>query len=87
MQIEGDCLRVIQALQDSDHYFTLFGHIIEKTKRLGSFLRRCQFQHVRRNGNLLAHSLARRVALAANTNVWVEDLPIDLEVVFQSDLS
>ena len=69
MQIEGDCLRVIQALQDSDRYFTLFGHIIEKTKRLGSFLRRCQFQQVRRNGNQLAHSLARRVALVADTDV------------------
>lgn len=29
VQIEGDCLRVIQALQDSDCCFTLFGHIIE----------------------------------------------------------
>jgi len=34
--IEGDCLCVIQALQDSDHCFTFFGHIIEETKRLGS---------------------------------------------------
>lgn len=33
VQIEGDCLRVIQALQDSDCCFTLFGHIIEQIKR------------------------------------------------------
>ena len=46
VQIEGDCLCVIQALQDSDCCFTLFGHIIEETKRLGSFLQQCQFHHV-----------------------------------------
>ena len=74
MQIEGDCLRVIQALQDSDCCFTLFGHIIEETKRLCSFLCRCQFQHVRWNGNRLAHSLARQVTLAVDIDVWVEDL-------------
>jgi len=41
VQIEGDCLRVIQALHDSDRCYTLFGHIIDETKRLGSLLLRC----------------------------------------------
>lgn len=43
VHIEGDCLRVIQALQDSDRCYTLFGHITDETQRLGSLLRRCQF--------------------------------------------
>ena len=53
---------------------------------MGSLLRRCQFQHVWPDGNRLAHGLARQVALAADTDVWVEELPSDLDVVFQSDL-
>ena len=44
------------------------------------------FQHVRKEGNNLAHALARRAVLSANTTVWVEELPTDLEDVFQSDL-
>ena len=37
-------------------------------------------------GNNLAHSLARRAVLTADTDVWLEDLPQDLDDVFQSDL-
>ena len=45
----------------------------------------CQFFHVRRGGNKLAHELARRAVLSADTDVWVEDLPDDLDAVFRSD--
>ena len=83
---ESDCLRVIQALQWSGRCKTLFGHIIEEAKSLGCTLRHCSFQHVRRDGNKLAHNLTRRAVLSADTNVWVEELPSELDVVFQSDL-
>ena len=41
VQIEGDCLRVIQALHDFDRCYTLFVHFIGETKRLGILLRCC----------------------------------------------
>ena len=83
---EGDCLRIVQALKKTGSCKTLFVHVVEETKRLGCTLRFCQFQHVRREGNRLAHGLARRVVLFADTNIWVEEMPSDLEDVFQSDL-
>jgi len=55
-------------------------------KRLGASFRACSFNHVWREGNRLAHALARRVVVVADTDVWVESLPSDLEDVFQSDL-
>ena len=36
--IEGDCLRVIHALVDSGRCKTLFGQVIEVTKRLGGVI-------------------------------------------------
>jgi len=45
------------------------------------------FQHVKRDGNRLAHSLAKKAILSADLKVWVEDLPEDMDVVFQLDLS
>ncbi|KAK7852312.1 hypothetical protein CFP56_039425 [Quercus suber] len=50
-------------------------------------LRGCMFQHVRREGNKLAHSLAKKTVLFANTKVRVEALPEEVADVFQSDLS
>ena len=38
----------------------------------------CHFQHVRREGNKLAHALARRAVSSADFDVWVEELPSDL---------
>ena len=44
------------------------------------------FQHVRRDENRLAHNLAKKAVLSADLEVWVEELPEDVDVVFQSDL-
>ena len=64
----------------------MFGHVIKETCRLGSRLEMCSFHHVKREGNRLAHSLTRRAILSADMDVWVEELPEDLEDVFQGDL-
>ena len=36
-------------------------------------------------GNKLAHELAKIAVLFADIDVWVEDLPDDLDAVFWSD--
>ena len=64
----------------------MFGHIIDETKRFGNVLRSCMFQHVRRDGNRLGYSLVKKAVLSADLEVWVEELPKDVDVVFQSDL-
>ena len=85
-QVKGDSLVVIQALTSQARCNTLYGHVVEDTRRLGATLQSCQFQHVRRKGNKLAHALAGRVVSFVDTNVWVEYLLSDLNVIFQSDL-
>ena len=84
--IKGDCLRVLQALNCVGHCQIMFSHIINETKRLGGMLQKCQFQHVGREGNRLAHNLAIRAVLYVDIDVWVKDLPKDLDDIFQFDL-
>ena len=40
---------------------------------------------MRRGGNKLAHALARRAVSFAGLDVWVEELPFELESVFPTD--
>ncbi|XP_030940158.1 uncharacterized protein LOC115965101 [Quercus lobata] len=83
---EGDCQRVIQAINACGPSRTLFGHIIEEIHYFSSSLASCSFVHVCREGNKLAHALARRAVLSADTDVWVEELPNDLDDIFRFDL-
>ena len=85
--VEGDCLKVVQALKAKERCNTLYGTVIEDAHSQGVSLQACQFQHVRREGNKLAHALARRAISSADFDVWVEELPSDLEDVFLSDFS
>ena len=84
--VEGDFLRVVQALKAKERCNTLYENIIEDVCSQSLSLQFCQFQHVRRDENTLAHALARRAVSSANFDVWVEELPSELEAVFQFDL-
>ena len=85
--VEGDCLKVVQDLKAKEHCNTLYGNVIEDARSQGISLQACQFQHVRREGNKLVHALARRAISSADFNVWVEELPSDVEDVFVYDFS
>lgn len=85
-EVEGDSLKVIQALNNPKPNRTQMGHIISDIQRLGAGMQSCIFNHTRRGGNRLAHSLAKRAVLAVDTDVWLEELPQDLVDVFQFDL-
>ena len=59
--------------------------MIDDTWRLGYALHSCQFFHVWMKWNKLAHELAKIAVLFVDIDVWVEDLPDDLDAVFWSD--
>ena len=74
-KVEGDSLKVIQALNNPKPNRTQIGHIICDIQILGVGMQSCTFNHTRRGGNRLAHSLAKRAVLTADTDVWLEELP------------
>lgn len=86
MIFEGDCLRIITAINLTEACHTLFGHIIDEIRCLSSSLVSSYFVLTHREGNNLAHALVRRVVLTADTDGWVEELPNDLKDVFHSKL-
>jgi len=86
MIVEGDYKWVVQAVTNKGENLKMFGHVIKEIQGSCSSFTRISFQHVRREGNKLAHALARRAVVSADIDVWVEELPTDLEDVFQMDL-
>ena len=84
MVVEGDLLLVIKAINNARPSWTMFGHVIAEVQILSSTVC-CSFNHVRREGNKLAHALTRRAMLFIDFDVWLEDLSRDLDDVFQFD--
>ena len=77
MEVEGDSLKVIQALVVAKPSRTLFGNVIADINYLVANFN-CSFCHVKWEGNKLAYAIARRAVVSANFDVWLEDLPRDL---------
>ena len=65
---------------------TMFGYVSEEIWILSKVFHKYSFRHVKREDNQLAHSFARRAVLSANLDIWVEDLPSELDAIFQADL-
>ena len=69
VELEGDYSRVISTLNASKSCNTLFGHVTDVCRGVSASLRLCKFQHVRWEGNRLAHTLARRAVSSVDTDV------------------
>ena len=63
-----------------------FGHILQDITFLFSFFSHVSFQHIKRQGNCVAHKLARQ-AITNPLDVWMESVPPDTIDVYNADLS
>ncbi|KAL0007691.1 hypothetical protein SO802_009193 [Lithocarpus litseifolius] len=57
--IEGDSLALIQALKSEERSLSPMGLLIEDVKVFANNFVRLLYSHIKRNGNRVAHSLAR----------------------------
>ena len=78
MDVEGDLTTIVQALTLIEPSYTLYDHIINDTKIASQHFLSVQFMHVKRDGNKVAHSLAKRARNSKLFQVWMESIPPDI---------
>ena len=78
IDLEGDSKSVVDALLLHGPCTTIFGHLIEDIKWIARGLCSVHFKHVKRDGNILAHLLAKRARLNKPLEVWLESVPPEL---------
>ena len=84
--LEGDCETVIKALTDPSPSLASYGLLIQDAQQLAEQLNGIRFQHVDREGNKLAHNLARHARHVTGFNVWMEDVLVHCLDVYQADM-
>ena len=83
--LEGDSEVVIKALNSPYVPSSSIGHLIRDIKIISAAFIDVRFCHIRRQGNRVAHSLARQACNSSPYNVWMEDVPPDILSVYLAD--
>ena len=84
---EGDSKSICRELQDPGPSLALHGHLIQDVKLLSNSFHFVSFSHLRREGNTVAHALARSAISRPSLTVWMEDIPPDIRHLVQADFS
>ena len=84
--MEGDSEIIIKALSSNGLFASSFGHIVQDIKMVSSSLGSVLFNHTRRQGNRVAHELARLACNFVNFQSWMEDVPPGVKVMYASEV-
>ena len=76
--LERDSLLVIKALATKDIGLAPFGLLIQDAYRFTSAFSLLSHSHIKREGNQVAHDLAKLAVTIPNCVIWMEDVPSDV---------
>ena len=85
--LEGDSLDVITGLRENRMVLVPYGLLLEDAMFLSQQFDELHYSHTKREGNSLAHSLARYAVNIPDFLVWMEDVPPQFYYILQTDLS
>ncbi|XP_075662879.1 uncharacterized protein LOC142632326 [Castanea sativa] len=85
--LEGDSLLVIKALTSKDVGLAPFGLLIQDAYKFTSTFSLLSYSHTKREGNQVAHDLAKLAVTIPNCVIWMEDIPSDVFDSYQVDLA
>ena len=83
--LEGDSETLIKALQDNSLSLAPFGLLIRDAQEAANFFTCISYAHVGRNGNFVAHNLARYARHITGFFVWMEDVPFQTLAAYHAD--
>ena len=85
--LEGDSLVIIKALREEEQFFSPIGLLLEDVRRLSLSFQKLLYSHTKREGNYVAHNLARYANSIPDFLVWMEDVPPCIQCFVQADLA
>ncbi|XP_030945916.1 uncharacterized protein LOC115970418 [Quercus lobata] len=85
-EFEGDSEVVCRALRSTESGHSSIGQIVKDIMSIIGSLSFFSFSHIRRQGNCVAHALARRAIVSFPLLVWMEHVPSDIEPFVIADI-
>ena len=72
--VDGDSELVVKALRCKDNGLTPFAHLINDVSLFSCLFLELLYSHIGRDGNEVAHNLARLTLTSSSRTVWIEDV-------------
>ena len=85
--LEIDSLVLVKALREGTKFLPIVGLVLDEIINMVNFFTELHYSHVKREGNIVAHKLARHVICVLNFVVWMEDVPPPLFPVVLADIA
>ena len=73
-------------MKSEEHSLSPTGLLIEDVKVFANNFVRLLYSHIKRNGNRVAHSLAKNALCILDFQVWMEDVPSYFVSILQLDV-
>ena len=84
--LESDSLLLVSALIENHTYLSTDGLLLDDIRFYASFFNQLLYSHVKREGNKVAHRLAKHALCISDFLVWMEDVPPPIRSVVQDDM-
>ena len=73
--VEGDSEVIVKALRNNDNGLIPFAPLINDVSLFLGLFSELSYSHIRRDGNKVAHNLAKLALMTLGCTVWIEDVP------------
>lgn len=83
--VKSDSLLSIEALKDDSMTNSFLGVLYNEIKKLARCLESCLFSHVYKEGNMVAHKLAKYALKVESIDVWWDCIPDCISQVLWHD--
>ncbi|GLU03679.1 hypothetical protein SLE2022_208660 [Rubroshorea leprosula] len=84
--LETDCVSLVTAINNEFlSTNSSLGAVLLDCRVLMTSFMHCQVNHIRREGNAVAHELAKRALHAEANEYWIEEVPIDIAHLVTGD--
>ena len=81
--MEGDSKVIVKALRNKDNGLLSFAPLINDVSLFSSLYSELSYSHIRRDGNKVAHSLAKLTLITPNCTVWKKMFHLALYLLFR----
>ena len=85
--LETDSLVLVKALREGTELLPTVGLVLDEIRNMVNFFTELHYSHVKREGNIVDHKLARYAICVLDFAMWMEDVPPHLFRVVFADIA